>query len=196
MPANERQCTIPLLQEEGGKKKKKSLANAARLARLAANQIPNKTLPVSVSLSSPLLLLIPSCSNCFCYACSGKIAVSFVSSSQLDKAVDEKRKKRKSNRERLSLPYNWRQDVVIQVQFHHPIFYCVSRAAPLFIITRHCVISNSFFQHKQKWFCSTQCSLVAMMSLAMTKSLLFCVPQKKNFFLFIYFLFPFRPSTL
>lgn len=76
-----------------GEKKKKSLADTARLARLAANQLPKKTLPESAfsPSSSPSLLLIPSCSNCFCYACSGKIKVSFVRTSQLDKAGRTKR---------------------------------------------------------------------------------------------------------
>lgn len=159
------------------RRKKKSLANTARLARLGANQLPDKTLPESappLPPSSRSPLLIPSCSNCFCYACSGKIKVSFVSVSQLDKAAAVKRKeKTKSTGGRLSLPNNWRRDVVIQVQFHHSIFYCVSRTAPLFIITCHCVISNSFLHHKQKWFCSMLCSLAAMMSLAMTKALAF-----------------------
>lgn len=68
--------------------------------------------------------------------------------------------KKKTERGGSSLPNNWRRDVVIQERFHHSIFYCVSRAAPLFIITCHCVISNSLFHGKQKWFCSVLCSPV------------------------------------
>lgn len=84
-PANERQCKASL---SAGKRK--SLANTARLA---ANQLPQQATTRVFSITSWSLLLISSCSSCFCYACSGKIAISFVSTSQLDKAVVKSKNK-------------------------------------------------------------------------------------------------------
>lgn len=148
------------------RKKKKIIGQYSKISKISSQPAPRQD--AARVCSSRSLLLIPSSSNRFCYACSGKIKVSFVRTSQLDTAVAKKNKeereretgKKKTERGGSSLPNNWRRDVVIQERFHHSIFYCVSRAAPLFIITCHCVISNSLFHGKQKWFCSVLCSPV------------------------------------
>lgn len=76
------------------RKKKKIIGQYSKISKISSQPAPQQdTARVSCSPSSRLLPLIPSCSNCFCYACSGKIKLSFVSTLQLDKAV-VKRKKR------------------------------------------------------------------------------------------------------
>lgn len=174
------------------RKKKKIIGQYSKISKISSQPAPRQD--AARVCSSRSLLLIPSSSNCFCYACSGKIKVSFVRTSQLDSAVAKKNKeereretgKKKTERGGSSLPNNWRRDVVIQERFHHSIFYCVSRAAPLFIITCHCVISNSLFHGKQKWFCSVLCSPVCR---DVTCN------DKKLFLLCLWYLF-FFPSSL
>lgn len=87
-----RECTILLLQE-----KKKIIGQYSKISKISSQPAPQQdTARVCFSLSSPSFFLISSCSNCFCYTCSGKIAISFVSTSQLNKVVI-KRKGKKAN---------------------------------------------------------------------------------------------------
>lgn len=54
-------------------------------SEISSQPAPQQDTARVFSITSWSRLLISSSSNCFCYACSGKIAISFVSTSQLDK---------------------------------------------------------------------------------------------------------------
>lgn len=75
-----------------GGREKKIIGQYSKISKISSQPAPQEDSARVCPPSSPSLLLIPSCSNCFCYACSGKIKLSFVRTSQLDKAACTKRR--------------------------------------------------------------------------------------------------------
>lgn len=75
--------------------------------------------------------------------------------------------------------------------FHHSVFYAVSRAAPLFVITCHCVISNS----SRSWLRCTPRSPVATAPLATATAFsLLCF--SRSFFCFFFFFSLFQSASI
>lgn len=87
------------LQSPSCRKKKKIIGQYSKISKISSQPAPKQdTVRVcppqppppppskrkKKKPSSRSFRLIPSCSDCFCYACSGKIKVSFVRTSKLD----------------------------------------------------------------------------------------------------------------
>lgn len=74
-----------------GEKKKEKTKIIGQYSKISSQPAPQEIQSLRFRPSSRSLLLIPSCSDCFCYTRSGKIKLSFVRTSQLDKASCTKR---------------------------------------------------------------------------------------------------------